>query len=615
MPIKQSTRNWTLAVAAIALVVGGLVMRQLFSDRLLSGPSEVPESNLEAKPTPLARFSGSKSCAKCHADIAEQFAAHPMALSTRRIQDDPQPPTELPAFMYGKQRVLKVALDEGKIAHFEQMYDESGELLYEQKHPLTYVIGSGRRAKAYVEHRGSLLFMSPVNWYHESNAWNLAPGYAQDDIRRFDRRITDDCLACHAGQVASKDKAPSVYEDPPFHEMAIGCERCHGPGSDHVAFRERGISNVKDDPIVNPSHLDPERREAVCYQCHLEAAARVLRPNKSHLDFRPGMRLADVWAILDQGMDFTADGHTRSVNHVQQMHDSKCFKDSMGKLGCVSCHDPHRVPSVEQRAEFYRAKCNTCHQDQTCTESPQVRQAQQNDCTECHMPKLDSKNMSHVVQTDHRVLRRISALSKNNSSKATSLSYFADSAALFSPDERQRGLILGTIIHCKRKGIPIPDGFVIQLERVLQNFPQDLAVLNDLGSLALQRNDPPAARIYFEKAVAADPRNEAALDGLLDATYAMGDWKTSTNIATQLLEIDPSSVRVLAMLGDALTNLGQVEEGIASVRKAVELNPGAAILHEWLIKKYSDSGASDLMKAETEMVERLRNSKVPAIGQ
>jgi tetratricopeptide (TPR) repeat protein len=557
---------------------------------------------------------GSQSCAKCHADIAEQFAEHPMAMSTRRIEDDENPQIEkgLPAFVKGTQRVLKVALDEGKIAHFEQMYDASGKLMYEQKHPLEYVVGSGRRAKAYVEHRGSLLFMSPVNWYHNSGKWSLAPGYAPDDIRRFDRRITDDCVACHAGRVASKDGRSSVYEDTPFHEMAIGCERCHGPGSNHIEIQEHGASAGKVDSIVSPSKLDAEHREAVCNQCHLEAAARVLRPNKSHLDFRPGMALSDVWAILDQGTDFTAEGHTRSVNHVQQMRDSTCFKGGERKLGCISCHDPHRVPPVEQRAEFYRAKCLACHQEDACTAALLLRQEKQNDCITCHMPKLDSKNMSHVVQTDHRVLRRQSSAPPASGAKATSLNYFADSATKFSPEDRQRGLILGTIIHCKRKGIPLPDGIMIQLERVLQHFPQDVAILNELGAIALQRNDLTAARNFFEKAVAANGRDEAALDGLLDTSYAVADWKTSVRCATQLIEIDSSNTRVYAMLGDALANLGQVDEGIAAVRKAVELNPGASILREWLVKKYSERGLTELLNSEVEMVDRIRGSKVPS---
>ncbi|MEZ6138631.1 MAG: hypothetical protein R3C53_27420 [Pirellulaceae bacterium] len=37
------------------------------------------------------------------------------------------------------------------------------------------------------------------------------------------------------------------------------------------------------------------------------------------------MRLSDVWAVLDFGQGVTADGRTRSVNHVQQMRDSRCF--------------------------------------------------------------------------------------------------------------------------------------------------------------------------------------------------------------------------------------------------------------------------------------------------
>jgi len=53
-------------------------------------------------------------------------------------------------------------------------------------------------------------------------------------------------------------------------------------------------------------------------------------------------------------------------------------------------------------------------------------------------------------------------------------------------------------------------------------------------------------------------------------------------------------------------------EGISAVRKAVELNPGAIILREWLVKKYAESGSPKLMNLELEMVERIRGSKVPS---
>ena len=53
-------------------------------------------------------------------------------------------------------------------------------------------------------------------------------------------------------------------------EMAIGCERCHGPGELHVKERKAKlpIRGSLDDSIVNLRHLSRERQEDICAQCH-----------------------------------------------------------------------------------------------------------------------------------------------------------------------------------------------------------------------------------------------------------------------------------------------------------------------------------------------------------
>ena len=69
------------------------------------------------------------------------------------------------------------------------------------------------------------------------------------------------------------------YQEPVFDGLAIGCERCHGPGRE--ARRrpppQEPVAGDVDPTIVNPAHLDPPLREAVCEQCHLAGEARVLR--------------------------------------------------------------------------------------------------------------------------------------------------------------------------------------------------------------------------------------------------------------------------------------------------------------------------------------------------
>ena len=44
-------------------------------------------------------------------------------------------------------------------------------------------------------------------------------------------------------------------------EWNVGCERCHGPGSDHVEHPSRGN-------ILNPARMDYVEANDACIQCH-----------------------------------------------------------------------------------------------------------------------------------------------------------------------------------------------------------------------------------------------------------------------------------------------------------------------------------------------------------
>src|SRR5205823_3198677 len=95
------------------------------------------------------------------------------------------------------------------------------------------------------------------------------------------------------------------YESPLFDEgHAIGCERCHGPGALHV--RDPGQRDPEtgiDYTIVNPKHLKPDLRAAVCEQCHLEGETRIVRRGRDLFDFRPGLPMQAFWSVFVRAPD------------------------------------------------------------------------------------------------------------------------------------------------------------------------------------------------------------------------------------------------------------------------------------------------------------------------
>src|SRR5207249_3452769 len=108
------------------------------------------------------------------------------------------------------------------------------------------------------------LIEAPVTWYPRRKSWGMSAGYEKDPHQRgFTRAIGAACLYCHADRVETIGDAGERLH---VTEMAIGCERCHGPGELHVQERKAALPIQKrlDDSIVNLRHLARERREDIC---------------------------------------------------------------------------------------------------------------------------------------------------------------------------------------------------------------------------------------------------------------------------------------------------------------------------------------------------------------
>jgi tetratricopeptide (TPR) repeat protein len=110
------------------------------------------------------------------------------------------------------------------------------------------------------------------------------------------------------------------------------------------------------------------------------------------------------------------------------------------------------------------------------------------------------------------------------------------------------------------------------LEQILDEFPEDVSALNDLGYLWADRGEHlPRALAMIEKAVAADPKNAAYLDSHGWVLYRLGRVKEAIERLERAvnLEAEPDGV-MLDHLGDAYAADGRQEEAQKAWSRAIE---------------------------------------------
>lgn len=573
--------------------------------------SSVAVNRLEHPSVRPTDYVGSEACKICHAEIARQYQSHPMSKSLASVTSaspledyDDNNTFETPAGVR-----YKVERRDGHVFHHERLMDADDQAIYDDSVEIQFALGSGTRGRSYLIGAADVLTISPIGWY-TAQGWDLSPGYKPGKHQRFNRRVTDGCLQCHSGRPNFDRTASNRFPSPTFHEAAIGCERCHGPGAQHIAFRQRLERLPTDvDPIVNPKQLAFEEREAVCNQCHLQSEERIPRYGRSEFDFRPGDKITDIWTVYMRQEQIRSDGSIAAVTQVQQMRSSQCYKASEGRMGCTSCHDPHRTPDVQDRDSYYRAKCLACHSDQSCAESPATRTKLRADdsCIACHMTPLTAEIVPHTSQTDHRVSRKFTVPNRTTVS-ALQLITFDDGGKMPQAEQsRSRGLLLIRQAE-PRQHAQLANEAEEALTNCLEQITDDPDVFEALGVSCLIQHRPQDAAAWWLKALKLQSHRESTHWRLGVLYHDKGDFVSARAHLEEVVRLNPGLAQAYGRLAHVYGQMGQLELGIEFGEKALKLDPTLQPIYKWLAEAYGGQGKESMRLRTLEQAERLREA-------
>lgn len=495
-------------------------------------------------------FSDDTACATCHSGIARSYQSVAMSRSFYR----PRPETNIedfdaPPFHHPKSdQWMELKWRDGKLIFRRWTLDASGKPanLFEQ--PVDWILGSGNHSRTYLyQLPNGELYQLPLAWYTQTKSWGMAPGYDRRDHEGVLRRVRRECLFCHNAYPNAAENARDGYwrdQSVPLQlPEGIGCQRCHGPGAEHVR-RAHESDDVARATIVRPTRLDARRRNDVCYECHMQASvaiAGIRRFGRDINSFRPGQSLPDSMLHTDITEDAMPRADRFEINHhPYRLEQSRCFVESRGKLSCLSCHDPHR----KIVANDVRNVCRNCHDK---TEHVKA----DTDCVSCHMPKRRTQDVVHVVMTDHRIQKKWAVGSGQS----------AEDPTANGQTERSKVDLLAPL---EERETEIRDVTFLDPSRT----PKDAELYRVIAILRAHGGRHAASLRQLEKLLAALKPKE--IEPYLDLASALLIQKRYTELETTTrLILDRSSDHPLALewLGVARIAQGHRDEGLALIRK------------------------------------------------
>ncbi len=340
------------------------------------------------------QYVGSKACAKCHADVNREWgeSRHSKMIQPATAQ------SVIGDFARGQVTLRgSTYLLQRRNGNF--YITESYLRGTPWRHQIDYTLGSRRIQHYLTTLPDGRIILLPATWDNVRKDWfhNLdiadpeeAPGV---QIQLWNKT----CYSCHVSREEKNFDLARVSYSTQWQDFGINCERCHGPGSEHVAwasstqYMDADTRAMIDDTIVNPPRLDPVRSTMICAQCHSFRDIYVdgFRAGANYYDyFLPNL---EYRLPASEDPAYWPDGRTRRFsNDAFGLWQSPCFLK--GGATCVTCHvRPHNtnIDVNPQLRPSNNGLCTQCHKsigENLTAHTHHAPTSKGSSCVECHMP-------------------------------------------------------------------------------------------------------------------------------------------------------------------------------------------------------------------------------------
>jgi predicted CXXCH cytochrome family protein len=314
-----------------------------------------------------AHYVGSTACQKCHAEIYRSWKKTLMANVVRDPREHPD-------------AIIPDLSQTNSLVHFSI-------------NDIAFVYGSKWKQR-YFTRIGDDYYPLPAQWDVTHKIWRpyfvkddwWAPFYAADNLKR---PTSATCDGCHSVDYNISTKHVA--------EWNVGCERCHGPGSEHV---EHPVSTN----IVNPARLDYVQANDTCIQCHSQGRPLTNPIAGKYYDwpvgFHMGLKLTDFWKLEDHKLGETTFTHfPDGTAHKNRMQGNDFVTSLMYTHGvaCFTCHDSHGTENTALLRKPANELCLDCHGPNS-PNGPRAKTVEEHthhkagspgsECIACHMPKI-----------------------------------------------------------------------------------------------------------------------------------------------------------------------------------------------------------------------------------